>query len=67
MTAHEVYLRGDPPAGLGRVREVVNAPDGSLWVTTSNCDGRGTCLAQKDVIVRIVGAGPAQAPGSPSK
>ena len=67
VTAHEVYLRGDPPAGLGRVREVVNAPDGSLWVTTSNCDGRGTCPAEKDVIVRIVGAGPAQAPGSPSK
>jgi hypothetical protein len=25
-----------------------------LRVTTSNCDGRGTCPAEKDVIARIV-------------
>lgn len=55
VARHEVYLAGDPPAGLGRVRDVVQAPDGSLWVTTSNCDGRGTCPAEKDVIVRITG------------
>ncbi len=55
LASHEVYLEGDPPAGLGRIREVVQAPDGSVWITTSNCDGRGTCPAEKDVIVRIVG------------
>jgi glucose/arabinose dehydrogenase len=55
VARHEVYLEGDPPAGLGRLRDVVQAPDGSLWVTTSNCDGRGTCPAEKDQIVRIVG------------
>ena len=54
VTAHEVYLAGDPPKGLGRLREVVQGPDGALWVTTSNCDGRGTCPAEKDVVVRIV-------------
>ncbi len=54
LRAHEVYLRGDPPAGLGRVREVVQGPDGALWVTTSNCDGRGTCPAEKDVVARIL-------------
>lgn len=54
VALHEVYLAGDPPAGLGRVREVVQAPDGSLWLTTSNCDGRGRCPPEKDVIVRVV-------------
>jgi glucose/arabinose dehydrogenase len=54
LVAHETYFQGDPPAGLGRVREVVQGPDGVLWVTTSNCDGRGTCPPEKDVIVRIV-------------
>ncbi len=54
LVAHEVYLRGDPPAGLGRIREVVQGPDGALWVTTSNCDGRGTCPVEKDVVARIV-------------
>jgi glucose/arabinose dehydrogenase len=57
LVTHEVYLRGDPPAGLGRLRDVVEGPDGAVWVTTSNCDGRGTCPPEKDVVVRIV-AGP---------
>ncbi|HSD67880.1 MAG TPA: PQQ-dependent sugar dehydrogenase [Vicinamibacteria bacterium] len=55
LARHEVYLEGDPPAGLGRVRDVEQGPDGALWVTTSNCDGRGTCPEEKDVLVRIVG------------
>ena len=73
VAAHEVVLPGEPPAGLGRVREVVQAPDGALWVTTSNCDGRGTCPPEKDVIARIVplreraDAGRRHTPGSPSK
>jgi hypothetical protein len=29
-------------------------PSGELWVSTSNCDGRGSCGAQKDQILRIV-------------
>jgi hypothetical protein len=55
------------------VREVVQAPDGALWVTTSNCDGRGSCPSEKDVIARIVPlreraeAGRRQVPGAPSK
>ena len=51
---HEVYLQGDPPDGLGRVRDVQEGPDGAVWVTTSNCDGRGTCPPEKDVVARIV-------------
>lgn len=55
LGAHETYLMGDPPGGLGRIREVVEGPDGALWLTTSNCDGRGTCPPEKDAVVRVVG------------
>jgi glucose/arabinose dehydrogenase len=54
LRAHEIYLSGDPPGGLGRIRDVVQGPDGALWVTTSNCDGRGTCPEEKDVVARIL-------------
>lgn len=55
---HEVYFQGDPPSGLRRLREVQMGPDGELYVTTSNCDGRGTCPASKDRVLRIVPASP---------
>lgn len=51
IAGHEVYLAGE--RGHGRLREVVMGPDRNLYVTTSNCDGRGDCGPDKDAILRI--------------
>jgi glucose/arabinose dehydrogenase len=38
---------------FGRIRTVAKAPDGSLWITTSNRDGRGSPAAKDDRVIRI--------------
>ena len=38
----------------GRIREVAEAPDGSIYFSTSNRDGRGEPTAEDDRILRIV-------------
>jgi aldose sugar dehydrogenase len=45
-----VYLQGVE----GRLREAIASPNGELYITTSNCDGRGNCPPEKDKILRIV-------------
>jgi glucose/arabinose dehydrogenase len=53
VRSHEVYFQGDPPTGFGRLRETIMGPDGELYVTTSNCDGRGSCPEERDKILRL--------------
>ncbi|MFI7587814.1 PQQ-dependent sugar dehydrogenase [Spongisporangium articulatum] len=38
---------------FGRIRTVVAAPGGRLWLTTSNRDGRGSPVAADDRILRV--------------
>ncbi|MDP8970075.1 MAG: PQQ-dependent sugar dehydrogenase, partial [Actinomycetota bacterium] len=49
VTGAEELLVGQ----FGRLRQVVQALDGSLWILTSNRDGRGDPVATDDRIVRI--------------
>ncbi len=50
-------LVGQPVAALtgeqGRLRDVVAAPDGTLWVLTNNTDGRGEPRPEDDVLIRL--------------
>jgi glucose/arabinose dehydrogenase len=38
----------------GRLKTVVAAPDGALWLTTSNRDGHGTPVATDERVIRFV-------------
>ena len=53
VTEREALLQGQ----AGRLRHVVQAPDGSLWVLTNNRDGRGSPIPSDDRIMRLAPAG----------
>lgn len=60
LTASGTVLGAPTPmlvGQFGRLREAVVAPDGSLWVTTSNRDNRSTPRNEDDKILRIVISG----------
>ncbi|MBI3795715.1 MAG: PQQ-dependent sugar dehydrogenase [Deltaproteobacteria bacterium] len=50
VQSHEALLQGT----FGRIREVVTGPDGALYFTTSNRDGRAQPGPKDDQVLRIV-------------
>ena len=46
--SQELYV-----GAYGRIRHVEQAPDGSLWLLTSNRDGRGSPIPEDDRILRV--------------
>lgn len=65
---HRLVPQGDDPRSLaleerlfegvyGRIRDVIQGPDGYLYFSTSNRDGRGSPDAEDDRILRIVPGG----------
>ena len=52
IVGHERLLEGR----FGRLRDVVTDPDGSLYISTSNRDGRATPVLEEDPIIRLTPA-----------
>jgi glucose/arabinose dehydrogenase len=52
VTAQERLLEGT----FGRLRDVISGPDGNLYFSTNNRDGRGTPMSGDDRVLRIVPA-----------
>lgn len=50
VSSQEVYFRGE----LGRLRDVIQGPDGTIYLITNNTDGRGQPRPNDDKLVRVV-------------
>ena len=50
VLSEENLLEGD----FGRIREIAEGPDGYIYFSTSNRDGRGSPAKDDDRIMRIV-------------
>jgi aldose sugar dehydrogenase len=48
------HIENNILTGFGRIRDVIEAPNGSLYVTTSNKDGRAVPGQDDDKILRII-------------
>lgn len=53
LSGSKATLRVHLKRELGRIRDVVVGPDGMLYITTSNRDGRGIPTAEDDRIIRV--------------
>ncbi len=53
ITANPISVIAHFKGKFGRIRDVVVGPDGYLYITTSNRDGRGSPAADDDKIIRI--------------
>ena len=51
--AHQIAVIDKMAVAVGRIREVVEAPDGSIFFTTSNRDGRGQVRTGDDKVYRM--------------
>lgn len=50
VSSQEVYFRGE----LGRLRDVIQGPDGTIYLITNNTDGRGQPRPNDDKLLRVV-------------
>jgi glucose/arabinose dehydrogenase len=49
----EAYFDATSGNEFGRLREAIVGPDGEFYITTSNCDTRGICPSEKDMILKL--------------
>jgi glucose/arabinose dehydrogenase len=58
LDGRRVVSQEDLIKDYGRIREVAEGPDGNLYFSTSNRDGRGKPASDDDRILRLAPAGP---------